>query len=42
MVEDEIDSITASVDVNLSKFQEIMDNSGAWRATVQGVTESWT
>ena len=37
-----LDSITASVDVNLSKLQEIMDNRGAWHATVQGVTESQT
>ena len=37
-----LDSITDEMDMNLSKFQEILEDRGAWRATVHGVTESWT
>ena len=37
-----LDSITDSMDMNLSKFQEIVEDRGAWRAAVHGVTESWT
>ena len=28
--------------MNLSKLWEIVENREAWRATVHGVTESWT
>ena len=35
-----MDGITDSVDMSLSKFQEIVKDRGAWRATVHGVTES--
>ena len=35
-----LDSITNSRDVNLSKFQEIVEDRGAWHATVCGVTKS--
>ena len=30
-----LDSITDSVDMNLSKLQEIVEDRGAWHATVQ-------
>ena len=33
-------SITDSVDMNLSKLQEIVKDKEAWHATVHGVTES--
>ena len=35
-----LDSITDSMDMNLSKRQEIVQDRGAWRATVHGVTKS--
>ena len=35
-----LDSTTDSVDMNLSKFQEIVKDRGALRAVVQGVTKS--
>ena len=37
-----LDSITDSVDMNLSKLQEIMEARGAWCATVHGVAKSQT
>ena len=37
-----LDSITDSVDMNLSKLQEIMEDRGAWHATAHGVAESRT
>ena len=33
-----LDSITNSVDVNLSKLQAIVEDRGAWHATVHEVT----
>ena len=36
-----LDSITDSVDMNLSKLQETEDR-GAWCAIVHGVAKSWT
>jgi len=35
-------SITDSMDVNLSKLQEIVKNREAWHPTVHGVTKSQT
>ena len=35
-----LDSITDSVDMNLSKLQEIVEDRGVWRATVHGVAKS--
>ena len=37
-----LDDITDSVDMSLSKLQEIVKNREAWRAAVHGVTKSWT
>ena len=37
-----LDSITNSMDVNLSKLWEKVEDRGAWHATVRGVTKSWT
>ena len=33
-----LDSITDSVDMNLSKLREMVKDKGAWCATVHGVT----
>ena len=35
-----LDSIMDSMDMNLIKLQEIVEDRGAWRAAVYGVTES--
>jgi len=37
-----LDSVTDSVDMNLSKFQEIVEDREAWCAAVHGVAKSWT
>ena len=37
-----LDSITDSMDMNLSKLQEIVEDRGVWHAAVHGVTKSWT
>ena len=37
-----LDSITNSMDLNLSKLQEIMEDRGAWCATVHEIAKIWT
>ena len=37
-----LDSITNSMDRNLSKLQEIVEDRGAWCVAVHGVTKSQT
>ena len=37
-----LDDITNSIDVNLSKLQEIVKDRGAWHAVVPGVSKSQT
>ena len=37
-----LDGITDSMDMSLSKLQEMVKDRGAWRATVPGVTKSRT
>ena len=43
VTEDEmVDSITDSMDMNLSEFQEIVKDKEAWCAAVHGVVKSHT
>ena len=37
-----LDSITDSMDMNLSKLQEVVKGKEAMRAAVHGVAKSWT
>ena len=36
-----LDSITDSMDMNLSKLWEIVKNREAWYAAVHGITKTW-
>ena len=37
-----LDGITDSMDMSVSELREMVMNREAWRATIHGVTESWT
>ena len=43
MTEDEmVDGIPVSMNMSLSKFQELVMDREAWRAALHGITKSWT
>ena len=36
-----LDSNTDSIDINLSKLQKTVRDTGAWRSAVYGIAKSW-
>ena len=36
------DSVTLSIDINLSKLRELLKDREAWHVAVHGVAKSWT
>ena len=42
MTEDEMNGITDSVDMNLSKLQEIVKDKGAWCAVIHEISKNRT
>ena len=42
MTGDEMDGISDSIDMSLSKLREMVKDREAWRAAVHGVTKSQT
>ena len=42
MTEDEMVSITDSMDMGLGELRELVMDREAWRAAIHGVSKSWT
>jgi len=40
--DEQLVSITGSMDMNLSKLWETVEDKGDWCAAIHGVTKSWT